>query len=195
MDSRGQQTRERILAATVEVIAREGWGAVTVRKIAAAADVNAALVNYHFGSKTNLMLAALESALEEQVVTPMLEAFSDAEPQRVLADLVRLTLGPRVTEDAHRVFESALAAVVHDPDLAVRLRPTLRRFRAVLAGVFDRAIASGEMPPTDTEALAIVCTALLDGLWLHRLIDPQIPAERIANTAAELLPQPAGEGD
>lgn len=188
VDSRGQQTRERILAATIEVIAREGWRGVTVRKIAAVADVNAALVNYHFGSKTNLMLIALESALEEQVVTPMLEAFSDAEPKRVLADLVRLTLAPQVPEDAHRVFESALAGVIDDPDLAVRMRPTLERFRALLAGVFERAIASGEMPPTDTEALAIVCTALLDGLWLHRLIDPDLPAERIANTAAELLP-------
>ena len=189
MDPRGRQTRERILAATVEVIAREGWRGVTVRKIAAAADVNAALVNYHFGSKTNLMLAALESALEEQVVTPMLDAFADAGPERVLADLVQLTLEPQVPEDANRVFESALAAVVHDPDLAVRLRPTLRRFRAVLAEVFERAIASGEMPPSDTEALAIVCTALLDGLWLHHLIDPDLPAERIANTAAALVPK------
>jgi AcrR family transcriptional regulator len=189
LDGRGQHTRERILAATVEVIAREGWRGVTVRKIAAAADVNAALVNYHFGSKTNLMLAALESALEEQVVSPMLDAFADGEPERVLFDLVQITLAPREHGDAQRVFESALAAVVHDPELASRLRPTLRRFRGVLAEVFDRAIASGKMPPSDTEALAIVCTALLDGLWLHHLIDPDLPAERIANTAAELLPK------
>jgi AcrR family transcriptional regulator len=187
VDSRGQQTRERIVAATLEVIAREGWRGVTVRKIAAAAGVNAALINYHFGSKTSLMLTALESALEEQVVTPMLDAFAAAEPQHVLAELVRLTLGPRVPADAHRVFESALAAVVHDPDLAVRLRPTLQRFRAVLAEVFERAIAAGEMPPGDAEALAMVCTALLDGLWLHHLIDPDLPAERVASTAAQLL--------
>lgn len=188
VDTRGHQTRERILAATVEVIGREGWDAVTVRKIAAEADVNAALVNYHFGSKADLMLAALESALEHQVMAPMRDVFADAAPGRVIAELVHLTLGQHLADNTRRVFESALGAVARDPELASRLRPTLHRFRALLADVFDRAIAAGQMPPTDTHALAIACTAMLDGLWLHHMIDPNLPTERIADTAATLIP-------
>ena len=87
------------------------------------------------------------------------------------------------------MFESALAAVLDDPDLAVRLRPTLQRFRAVLAEVFERAIASGEMPPSDTEALAIVCTARLDGLWLHHLIDPTYPPSASRTRPASYSPK------
>jgi hypothetical protein len=85
------------------------------------------------------------------------------------------------------VFESALAAVVRDPDLAACLLPTLRRFRGRLRDGFDHAVTAGHMSSTDTEALAIVCTAVLDGLWLHSLIDPDMPVERIATEVTTLL--------
>ncbi len=189
MGSRGERTRERLLAATTEVIARDGWDAATARKIASTAGVNAGLINYHFGSKANLMLAALGGALEAEVAAPLHDAYDGAEPEppAVIADLVRLTLGPQISPDARRLFESALAAIVRDPDLAAALRPTLHRFRGLLADLFDRAIAAARMPPTDTEALAILCTAMLDGLWLHSLIDPNLPSERIAEQATRLL--------
>ena len=197
MDSRGERTRVRLLAATAEVIARDGWDAATARKIASTAGVNAGLINYHFGSKANLMLSALEATLEAEVAAPLHDAHDEAEPEppAVVAYLVRLTLGPQISPDARRVFESALAAIVRDPDLAAALRPTVHRFRGLLTDVFDRAIAAGRMPPTDTEALAILCTAMLDGLWLHSLIDPNLPTERIAEEATRLLdrgisPQP-----
>ena len=198
MDSRRERTRQRLLAATAEVIARDGWDAATARKIASTAGVNAGLINYHFGSKANLMLAALEATLEAEVAGPLPDTRHGAEPEppAVIAYLVRLTLGPQISPGARRVFESALAAVVRDPDLAVALRPTVHRFRGLLADVFDRAIAAGRMPPTDTEALAILCTAMLDGLWLHSLIDPDQPTERIVEVATRLLgggisPQPS----
>lgn len=189
MGSRGERTRERLVAATAEVIARDGWDAATARKIASTAGVNAGLINYHFESKANLMLAALEATLEAEVAGPLLDAHDGAEPEppTVIADLVRLTLGPQVSPDARRVFESAVAAVVRDPGLAAALRPTAHRFRGLFIGVFDRAIAGGRMPPADTEALAILCAAMLDGLWLHSLIDPDLPVERIADEAATLF--------
>jgi AcrR family transcriptional regulator len=189
MDSRGERTRERLIAATAEVIARDGWDAATARKIASTAGVNAGLINYHFGSKANLMLAALEATLEAEIAAPLHDAHDGEEPEppAVIAYLVRLTLGPQISPGARRVFESALAAIVRDPDLAAALRPTVHRFRELLIDDFDRAIAAGRMPPTDTEALAILCTAMLDGLWLHSLIDPNLPTERIADEATRLL--------
>ena len=46
--------RERILDTAEQLFAREGVMAVTLRSIAAAADVNVAAVNYYFGSKEKL---------------------------------------------------------------------------------------------------------------------------------------------
>ncbi len=50
----GGSTRGRILDTAELLFAREGPTAVTLRAIAAAADVNVAAVNYHFGSKEKL---------------------------------------------------------------------------------------------------------------------------------------------
>ena len=49
------QTRTSILAAAERLYADRGFGDVTLRDIVAAADVNLAAVNYHFGSKDELI--------------------------------------------------------------------------------------------------------------------------------------------
>ncbi|OUB62312.1 TetR/AcrR family transcriptional regulator [Bacillus thuringiensis] len=48
-------TKEKILNTTLELIKKEGFERVTIRKIAELSDVNIALVNYHFGSKEKLI--------------------------------------------------------------------------------------------------------------------------------------------
>ena len=53
-------TRGRILKAATEIFAEKGFLKATVREICAKADVNLALVNYHFGSKENLYIAVVE---------------------------------------------------------------------------------------------------------------------------------------
>src|SRR5256885_16257156 len=49
------RTRTAILAAAERLYADRGFGDVTLRDIVAAADVNLAAVNHHFGSKDELI--------------------------------------------------------------------------------------------------------------------------------------------
>ncbi|MEF2146790.1 TetR/AcrR family transcriptional regulator [Luteimonas sp. FXH3W] len=48
-------TKHRILGAAEELFARHGFGSTSLRQITSHADVNIAAVNYHFGSKENLV--------------------------------------------------------------------------------------------------------------------------------------------
>ncbi|HEY5561718.1 MAG TPA: TetR/AcrR family transcriptional regulator [Clostridiaceae bacterium] len=52
--------KEKIVNATLEIMKKEGIDGVTIRKIASRAEVNVALINYHFGSKENLINEALK---------------------------------------------------------------------------------------------------------------------------------------
>jgi TetR/AcrR family transcriptional regulator, regulator of cefoperazone and chloramphenicol sensitivity len=52
--------KEAIIKVTLNIIIKEGLGAVTIRKIASLANVNVALIHYHFGSKENLINEALK---------------------------------------------------------------------------------------------------------------------------------------
>jgi AcrR family transcriptional regulator len=56
---RGDDTRERLLDAVEVLIADHGFQALTHRLIAQRADVHVALLNYHFGSKEQLIEEAL----------------------------------------------------------------------------------------------------------------------------------------
>ena len=60
---RDRDTAMRIVLAAVEMVNRGGTGAVTTRAIAREAGVNPAAVNYHFGTRENLISAGLDLTL------------------------------------------------------------------------------------------------------------------------------------
>src|SRR5213595_1121734 len=57
-------TKDRILDAAESLFMEHGFEATSLRSITAAADVNLAAVNYHFGSKEELFQAVLTRRLD-----------------------------------------------------------------------------------------------------------------------------------
>ena len=93
-------TKDRILHAAEELFAAQGFATTSLRQVTSRADVNIAAVNYHFGSKENLVnevfrrrmddmsherLAALQRAVEAHPgeLEPILAAF--VEPALAMA--------------------------------------------------------------------------------------------------------------
>jgi AcrR family transcriptional regulator len=62
-----QETRQRLLAAAAEVFAEKGFWETTHAEICQRAHANTAAVNYHFGSKENLYVAAWKYASERSL--------------------------------------------------------------------------------------------------------------------------------
>lgn len=58
---RGDSTREAILQTAIGVFAESGYHGASTRAIAKAANVNQALIGYHFGAKQDLYLAVFAS--------------------------------------------------------------------------------------------------------------------------------------
>jgi len=63
--SRGDQTREALLLAALDVFGRSGFDAASTRAIARAAGVNQALIGYHFGGKQGLYLGVFEHIVSQ----------------------------------------------------------------------------------------------------------------------------------
>jgi AcrR family transcriptional regulator len=80
-------TREEILAAARQLFAERGYQATTMRAIAAQAGVNAALVHHYYGSKEQLLVAAMNLPLNPADV---IRELRDAGPREQLGErLVR----------------------------------------------------------------------------------------------------------
>jgi AcrR family transcriptional regulator len=60
----GQRTRDRLLAAALELLSERGPEGLTLREITDSAGANVAAVSYHFGSLKALCDTAIEHALE-----------------------------------------------------------------------------------------------------------------------------------
>lgn len=65
--SKADETRARIRRAAMELFSQQPYKEVTVRKIAAAAGVDAALINHYFGGKEALFNTIISTAVEANV--------------------------------------------------------------------------------------------------------------------------------
>ena len=61
---KADKTRNDIMRAAEQLFAEKGFRAMTLRDVTREAQVNLAAVNYHFGSKRNLMLAVIRNRFE-----------------------------------------------------------------------------------------------------------------------------------
>ena len=69
IDTRRQDTRERVLDAAIGLFAELGYRKVTVREICRKAKANVAAVNYHFGDKPHLYREVLAQAVDAMRAT------------------------------------------------------------------------------------------------------------------------------
>jgi AcrR family transcriptional regulator len=83
-------TREAILRTANELFRRDGYSATSLRAVARAADVDAALVVHYFGTKAGLLRAALERQLDQPdaAVAEILANGPDAVGERLVRELV-----------------------------------------------------------------------------------------------------------
>jgi AcrR family transcriptional regulator len=90
-------TRSAILAAAERLYADRGFGDVTLRDIVAAADVNLAAVNYHFGSKDELiaeLFVTRSLALNRERLRELKAAEEKGGGTADISDVLRALVGP-----------------------------------------------------------------------------------------------------
>ena len=100
----GQRTRDGLLGAALELIARRGQEGVTLREITESAGANVAAVSYHFGSLKTLCDTAIEHALESYL-DAQIRALDELDPDSTVEDVAAAFARPMV---------HALAAGGHD---------------------------------------------------------------------------------
>ena len=95
----GAATRERILERAGELLAATGYGETTSKAIAAAAGVDLASINYHFGSRTGLYQAVLVEAHRRLITLDVLEGLERSElPARAkLSQLIEALVNSALT--------------------------------------------------------------------------------------------------
>jgi TetR/AcrR family transcriptional regulator, regulator of cefoperazone and chloramphenicol sensitivity len=109
---RGDDTRQRLVTAAIDVFGRHGFEGASTRMLSAAAAVNQAAIPYHFGSKEGLYIACAEHiaarfrSMAEPVLGPLetriaTEApLTQEEARARLAELLETVAGVLVREES-----------------------------------------------------------------------------------------------
>jgi len=148
-------TKERILSAAEELFARHGFAGASLRQVTAAANVNLAAVNYHFGSKDNLINELFRRRLDELTARRLdMLARAEAQPKPTLETLLEAFVLPALNLAGDRLGGSAFMRVLarayaeHDQ--------TLRKFLSENYGHVLKRFAQAIrplLPDLDKEAL------------------------------------------
>ena len=167
--------RDLILLTTLEIITEVGTGAMTQRRVAAAADVPLGSVTYHFPTRDDLVHAAFARFVDEQnaifgrtfgAITTREELFA--------ATVALVDGGPGRGRAAVLGFELHLAAL-RDPRMRDLTAAWTAASRAVLARLLHPAAAAD-------------LDAYLEGLILHSLVSPSpVPVEETRTSIARFL--------
>jgi AcrR family transcriptional regulator len=125
------ERREEILDAARRVFLMSGYAGATVREIAAAADVNDAVLYRSFSTKEQMFEEAIAAPLEEAVNAAFRSAPSDPEVREVSEAFVRDLL------EAMRDIAPLLMVVLGDAERGAdfyrqRFQPALSRLREVI---------------------------------------------------------------
>lgn len=136
-DQAKRPTSAVILEAAFQILARDGFQALTARNVANEAGTNLALVNYYFGGKKGLLLA-LYDRLEKQRFERQSTLYADADEPlsgkwRQAVEYYKQDL----EEGFVRVHHELLAQGFADPELAERARRRITNWSAMLTEVAD----------------------------------------------------------
>lgn len=190
------QTRERLLRAAADGFAQRGYDGTRVADIAAAAGVSNGALYAHFGSKAELMVAALREHGPETLADMLA-----AEPDRSIVDLLgeigrRL---PRRREACGYLIVEALVAARRDEDVARPMRTYIGERTDWMAGLVRIGQHEGGLDPAlSSTALAHFCLLLAMGSALitpdlHEVTDEEWNAlvARIVTALAPTTDNPA----
>lgn len=161
------QTRERILEATFRRMVSEGYAALSVREIAKDAGVNHALINYHFGSKDQLVIDVLD-AMNQRLLARQSAMYEGGGGFAQKWASARQFYEDDLASGFVRLQAELWAASLSNPGLREKFVPRLLAWKKVVLGGVREAVAAlqadGSKLPAPITAEVIACW--ISQFWL-----------------------------
>lgn len=168
--------REQILRGAFEVASRAGIGGLTLRAVAAEAEVSHALVVHYFERKDRLVHALLDWLIETTSVL------------HVSDDVARF---PRALDRLHALLQQEMARLSHQPrhtrlffefwalgarheEIRVRISAELERYRAAFRTIMEELLQAepARFVGATADGMAAMAVSWIHGCAVQAMIDP-----------------------
>lgn len=170
------QRREQILTSAFEVARRDGIAGLTLRSVAAEAQVSHALVLFHFQRKDRLVHELLDWLIDRMSVLTVSE------------DIAAF---PRALDRLHALLQQEMARLSHQPEhtrlflefwalgarresIRTRISGEMERYRAAFRDIMEELLAAepAAFEGVTADGLAAVAVSWIHGCAVQAMIDP-----------------------
>jgi len=168
-----QQTRQKLLDATIEIIANEGFEGVTLAKVAQRTGLSRGICNFHFHTKDQLMIEAFQ-VLYDEYEHAWKSAIGDESlaPELRLKNLVITLLTPPIADKEKIAVWLAFWGVTPHRRTYINIctagdclyEEAIENILYLLSG------GENEVNGMNLRTIAVSLTALIDGSCLQYLI-------------------------
>lgn len=169
--------RQRLIEGALKCLREKGYAHTTARDIAAASNANLGSIGYHFGSKDALLREALSEGLRQWTRYFISRALA-REGAGPLEHLRAFWSGAADSVEEQRglmlAFIEALPAAARSPVLRAQFADLAEEARRASQAAIEAAIPAAEaLDERTARTLASLLIAVIDGLALQWLIDPE----------------------
>jgi AcrR family transcriptional regulator len=179
---RRAETRRRLLAATFDVVTREGFHAATVDGIATQAGYSIGALYSNFASKDELLFAAFDEHLQ-WFERELQKAEQATDTTGAIADWLSALSS---TPDQFLIFIEFWSYAVRRPKLRTQLAQRMTEMRVQVEELTtQRRTGQPGLPPGLT---ALLLLAIGRGLALEKLVNPRaVPDQEVAKLLSAML--------
>ena len=147
---------EELLDAALEEFLEHGFELTTIEMIAARINMTKRTVYARYADKASLFRGAVQRAIERQIVPRhVLEGFDKGDLTETLASIARLRIGQVMTPNGLRLQRIINTESYRFPEIfTANFEQSALPVIDFVAGLLDRAIAAGQIAPTDSALAA-----------------------------------------
>jgi len=167
------ETAQKLLLASKEIIATDGFAALTLKSVSSASGENKAMISYYFGNKAGLVAAVLDSVIHDEYIASQ-DRMKDVDAKRRTQRLVEEMRRMDAAVEEFRVFFELLPHVLRDETLRRRIALLYTWYWSVKLEWLGVISPSRGLEDPELLGLAQILSAVIDGLAIQAAIDPDL---------------------
>lgn len=178
-----------IIEAAKQCVQQKGLAATTLKDVARAAGVTQGTVYYHFKTKEELLTAIISTSLQEHLSRVEAAWESTGEPLSKISTVFEETLRTYGrNEEFHRLFFNVVPLGLSTPGAAVEFTRVNRLLLDTITQNCRQVIeVYGRRPEIELENLSRIILAVLTGLALQYLFEPDMDIAGVYETFQKML--------
>ena len=170
-----QLTRLKLLNATIDIIASEGFSGVTLAKVATLTGLSRGICNFHFNTKEQLMLEAFRMLYleHEQAWRKTVSDLTESPSERLVTLITTLLTPPIADHKKLAVWMAFWGVAPHRKTYLEICASSDREYESEIENLL-RQLSGGNEPVNgmSLQTISVALTSMIDGFWVNYLIAP-----------------------